>query len=67
LPGPIIAGAQPELRLPCGEKIPGDATYREFDHHAHWLVAEFGWQKIAEYVMAWIEQVVPMERASETV
>jgi pimeloyl-ACP methyl ester carboxylesterase len=35
------------------------ATYREFANHAHWVVAEPGWQEIAEYVTTWIEQVVP--------
>jgi pimeloyl-ACP methyl ester carboxylesterase len=27
------------------------ATYRQFDNHAHWIVAEPGWE-IAEYVTA---------------
>jgi len=35
------------------------ATYREFANHAHWVVAEPGWQEIAEHVTTWIEQVVP--------
>jgi hypothetical protein len=41
------------------KKYQSVATYREFDNHAHWVVAEPGWQEIAEYVTAWIKQVVP--------
>lgn len=38
------------------EKYKPVATYREFDHHAHWVVGEPGWQEIAEYVATWLAQ-----------
>ena len=30
------------------------ATYKEFDRHAHWVVAEPGWQEIAAYAADWL-------------
>ena len=32
------------------------ATYKEFDNQSHWLIAEPGWQEVAEYVASWLEQ-----------
>jgi len=32
------------------------ATYREFPDHAHWVLAEPGWQDVAEVVGGWLEQ-----------
>jgi pimeloyl-ACP methyl ester carboxylesterase len=33
------------------------STYKEFEHHAHWLVAEPGWRAIAEYVAGWLRSL----------
>jgi len=33
------------------------ATYKEFAGHAHWVVGEPGWEKIAEYVNEWLNQL----------
>ncbi|MEA3407138.1 MAG: alpha/beta hydrolase [Chloroflexota bacterium] len=33
------------------------STYKEFENHAHWLVAEPGWQEVAECVVGWLEEV----------
>ncbi len=30
------------------------ATYKEFPNHAHWVVAEPGWQEVAEYAADWL-------------
>ncbi len=30
-------------------------SYRELDHHAHWLLAEPGWEDIASMVKEWLE------------
>jgi pimeloyl-ACP methyl ester carboxylesterase len=62
----VIAGAEDRMTPPSvvrrvAEKYRTVATYRQFDNHAHWLVAEPGWQEIAEFVMSWIEQFVPTE------
>ena len=32
------------------------ATYKEFANHAHWLVAEPGWQEIADYIHKWLQK-----------
>jgi len=55
----IIAGAQDRITPPSvirrvAKKYQAVARYKEFDNHAHWLVAEPGWQEIAEYVSAWL-------------
>ena len=60
----VIAGAEDRITPASvvrrvAKKYQAVATYREFDNHAHWVVAEPGWQEIAEYVTAWMEQVVP--------
>jgi pimeloyl-ACP methyl ester carboxylesterase len=34
------------------------ATYREYEHHAHWLIGEPGWQDIAGEVLAWMNAQV---------
>ncbi len=40
------------------EKYRGKAaTYREFPGHAHWVVAEPGWEEIAGYVNDWLSQL----------
>jgi len=40
------------------EKYRGVSTYKEFSDHAHWVIAEPGWQQIAEYVEAWLHQAL---------
>lgn len=32
------------------------STYREFPHHAHWLIGEPGWEEIAENIDEWLEK-----------
>lgn len=32
------------------------STYKEFKNHAHWVISEPGWEKIAEFVSDWINQ-----------
>lgn len=31
------------------------STYKSFENHAHWVIAEPGWQEIADYVYEWLE------------
>ncbi len=38
------------------------ATYKEFDHHAHWVVGEPGWEEIADYVGNWMDQLPAQPR-----
>jgi len=37
------------------------STYKEFENHAHWVVAEPRWQEVAEYVGGWLR---PLRTAS---
>lgn len=34
------------------------ASYKEFENHAHWVLAEPNWQEIAQYCADWLEQDV---------
>jgi len=40
-------------------KYQGIATYREYADHAHKVILEPGWQKIAEDIDDWLKQVLP--------
>ncbi len=40
------------------EKYRGVSTYKEFAGHAHWVVAEPGWEEIAQYIDEWIRKVL---------
>jgi pimeloyl-ACP methyl ester carboxylesterase len=40
------------------EKYKSVSTYKEFSGHAHWVIGEPGWQEIAEYIEAWLHQVL---------
>ena len=33
------------------------STYKEFENHAHWVVAEPGWQEVAEYAGGWLKSL----------
>jgi pimeloyl-ACP methyl ester carboxylesterase len=39
------------------------STYKEFENHAHWIVAEPGWQEVAEYLASWLR---PLQGKSRT-
>jgi len=34
------------------------ATYKEFENHAHWLIAEPGWEKVAGEIVKWLKDNV---------
>ncbi|MBU2621485.1 MAG: alpha/beta fold hydrolase [Proteobacteria bacterium] len=56
----VVAGAQDHI-TPASvvRKVAGKyrgATYKEFTNHAHWIMAEPGWQKVAEYISGWLTQ-----------
>lgn len=58
----VIAGAEdritpaPVVRR-VAEKYKAVSTYREFKDHAHWIMAEPGWQEVAEYAAEWLGQI----------
>jgi pimeloyl-ACP methyl ester carboxylesterase len=39
------------------EKYKRVATYKEFPNHAHWVIAEPGWQQIAGYIEGWLHEL----------
>lgn len=59
----VIAGKEdritpaPVVRK-VAEKYKSVSTYREFEHHAHWVVGEPGWQDVANYVYDWLRQSI---------
>jgi pimeloyl-ACP methyl ester carboxylesterase len=59
----VIAGAEDRITPAAvvrrvAKKYEAVSTYREFEKHAHWVVAEPGWQDISEYVAGWLEQAL---------
>ncbi|MBW2637894.1 MAG: alpha/beta hydrolase [Deltaproteobacteria bacterium] len=57
----VIAGAEDRITpasvvRQVAKKYKAVSTYKEFENHAHWVVAEPGWQEIAEYVAGWLKQ-----------
>lgn len=34
------------------------SRYKEFEHHAHWVIGEPGWDEIAGYISDWLSQQV---------
>jgi pimeloyl-ACP methyl ester carboxylesterase len=57
----VIAGSQDRI-VPAAvvrqvaNKYRHVSSYKEFADHAHWVVAEPGWQDVAAYVGTWLEQ-----------
>jgi pimeloyl-ACP methyl ester carboxylesterase len=62
----VVAGAEdritpaPVVRRIAKKYEAVSATYKEFANHAHWVVAEPGWQEVAEYVLGWLKSL-PMD------
>ena len=58
----VIGGAEDRITpvsvvRKVAEKYQGMATYKEFAGHAHWVVAEPGWEEIAKYINEWLNQI----------
>jgi pimeloyl-ACP methyl ester carboxylesterase len=59
----VISGGQDKLTPPSvvqsvADKYRAAATFKEFAHHAHWIIGEPGWNEIAEYSSDWLDQVL---------
>jgi pimeloyl-ACP methyl ester carboxylesterase len=58
----VVAGAQDRI-TPAGvvrrvaKKYGPVCTYKEFARHAHWVIAEPGWEEITAYVYDWLQGV----------
>jgi len=61
----LVIGASHDRATPASvvrkvaQKYGGMATYKEFENHAHYVLREPGWEDVANYVLAWLEQVLP--------
>lgn len=62
---PVLVTASAEDRITpasvvrkVAKKYNAISTYKEFDNHAHWVLAEPGWQEIAEYCSEWLKQAL---------
>jgi pimeloyl-ACP methyl ester carboxylesterase len=58
----ILAGAQDRIAPASvmrriAHKYEPHATYTRFPNHAHWLIAEPGWQEVAAYICTWLDRV----------
>lgn len=59
----VIAGAEDRITPPAvvrkvAKKYEPVSSYKEFEGHAHWVMAEPGWQEIAHYEATWLRQVL---------
>ncbi len=58
----LVIGATQDRITPASvvrrvaRKYEAVGTYKEFADHAHWLLAEPGWERVAEYVSGWLAQ-----------
>jgi pimeloyl-ACP methyl ester carboxylesterase len=43
------------------------STYKEFPNHAHWIIAEPGWEEVAGFIDSWMEKSLAIERAPSSV
>ena len=58
----LIAGKQDKIISPSvvrktSQKYENVSTYKEFAHHAHWLIEEPGWENIAEDIHDWLSRL----------
>ena len=56
----VVAGAQDRITPTSvvrrvARKYKAVSTYKEFENHAHWVVAEPRWQEVAGYVVGWLK------------
>lgn len=62
----VVAGAKDRI-TPCSvvrkvaQKYKG-STYKEFENHAHWVIGEPGWERIAEYILEWLAKTPSPEK-----
>ena len=55
----VVAGGQDRITPAAvvrkvAVKYARTGTYKEFPEHAHWVLAEPGWQEVAGYVHKWL-------------
>lgn len=65
----LVIGAEKDRMTPAAtvRKVAakyGAATYQEFNGQTHWLIAEPGWQDVAEYIAAWLPGALSRAKAA---
>lgn len=60
----VVAGAEDRITPAAvvrkvARKYRAVSTYKEFENHAHWVVAEPRWQEVADYVAGWLRPRLP--------
>ena len=58
----VVAGAEDRITpasvvRKVANKYEAVSTYKEFENHAHWVIAEPGWEEIAEFASDWLNQI----------
>jgi pimeloyl-ACP methyl ester carboxylesterase len=58
----IIVGTEDRLTPPSvtrkiKDKYTKNSTYIEFNNHAHWIIGEEGWEKVAEVIYDWLRRL----------
>jgi pimeloyl-ACP methyl ester carboxylesterase len=58
----VVAGAEDRITpasvvRKVANKYEAISTYKEFENHAHWVIAEPGWEEIAEFASDWLNQI----------
>jgi alpha-beta hydrolase superfamily lysophospholipase len=55
----VVAGSQDRLTPVSGirrvvKKYKTVSTYKEFENHTHWIMAEPRWQEVVEFIADWL-------------
>ena len=58
----VVAGAEDRITpasvvRKVANKYEAISTYKEFENHAHWVIAEPGWEEIAEFAADWTSRM----------
>ncbi len=66
----VVGGAQDHITpasvvRKIARKYGAVATHKEFEDHAHWVVAEPGWEEVAEFATAWLCSLQEKDRDSD--
>lgn len=59
----VISASEDRITPPSVVKKVADkyervSKYKEFENHAHWIIGEQGWEKIAEFISDWLDHVL---------
>jgi pimeloyl-ACP methyl ester carboxylesterase len=58
----VVAGEEDRITpVSVGEKVAQNygTTATVFDHHAHWVMGEPGWEEVADSIAEWLDRNAP--------